>query len=163
MEAVVIPTDKKGQKRTLGQARDMTLLVLLVCQIRHFGDNCVIKDESRRGTLLTRLSFCDRRLRCPRNSLHLHLFVSFMIRSAVYLLKSAFFSFSSSEMLFSSAMDDALNITSTSSNVINKTGEISVVWESKVSCSDIVSYEAHRTLTFDPGDGSTCFHLCMPY
>lgn len=32
----------------------------------------------------------DRKLRCPRNSLHLHLFFSFMIRSSAFLVKSVF-------------------------------------------------------------------------
>ena len=31
-----------------------------------------------------------RKLRCPRNSLHLHLFFSFMIRSSAYFIKSVF-------------------------------------------------------------------------
>lgn len=33
----------------------------------------------------------NRRLRCPRNSLHLHLFTSFIIRSSVFLVKILFF------------------------------------------------------------------------
>lgn len=55
-----------------------------------------------------------------------------MIRSAVYLLKSAFFSFSSSELLFASAINDALNITSATSLDLT-TREISVAWGSSVS------------------------------
>jgi hypothetical protein len=71
-----------------------------------------------------------------------------MIRSAVYLLKSAFFSFSSSEMLFSSAIDDALNISITSTHLNEDMTGNTVLLESNVSpvVTDVVSPERIRTM-----------------
>lgn len=108
-------------------------------------------------------SYVDRKLRCPRNSLHLHLFFSFMIRSAVYLLKSTFFSFSSSEMLFSSAIDDALNITITPTHLNDVSGTTgnTVLLESKVSPADNVSSEPIRTMLLVFGEMEEPDHLLI--
>ncbi|EEC20442.1 conserved hypothetical protein, partial [Ixodes scapularis] len=37
------------------------------------------------------LFLCFRKLRCPRNSLHMHLFLSFILRALAVLVKDAIF------------------------------------------------------------------------
>lgn len=73
---------------------------------------------------LFRLMWPCRRLRCPRNNLHLHLFTSFIIRSSVFLLKPLFVAVPHEEVL---SITSSVTVNSFASiplaNVTGDTGE----------------------------------------